>query len=161
MQTPETVPWSLPGRGINGDLGPPLFSVDFPSVVLITTSNLDPDTRPPDTQSGSGARLPFYPHEREPGVLTGEAMKFPKHEAALHLTHNDHKSYYRTVAQMIADDDHGYRDSCWISEEQKQKAMVKIIILMGFLLLVTSPRVTLYRLPIKRSLCLPMTQNVH
>ena len=50
-------------------------------------------------------------------------MNFPKHEASLHLTHNQHKAYYKTVAEEIADDGHGYRDYCWVSEEQKQKAI--------------------------------------
>ena len=50
-------------------------------------------------------------------------MQFPKHEASLELTHNEHKACYRTVAQSIADDDHGYQDDCWVSEEQKQKAI--------------------------------------
>jgi hypothetical protein len=50
-------------------------------------------------------------------------MKFPRHEASLTLTHNDHKSYYQTVVQAIADDSHGYQADCWISEEQKQKAI--------------------------------------
>lgn len=48
-------------------------------------------------------------------------MKFPKH-ISLFLTHNEHKNYYRTVAQSIADGDNGY-DDCWVSEEQKQKAI--------------------------------------
>lgn len=48
-------------------------------------------------------------------------MKFPKHEASLHLQHNEHKSCYKTVKQAIFDNDHGYCD--WISEEQKQKAI--------------------------------------
>ena len=48
-------------------------------------------------------------------------MKFPKHKASLHLQHNDHKMSYMTVAQAIADEDHGYND--WVSEEQKQKAI--------------------------------------
>lgn len=47
----------------------------------------------------------------------------PRHDASLHLTHNDHKSYYLTVAKAIADDDHGYSEDCWVSEEQKQKAI--------------------------------------
>lgn len=51
------------------------------------------------------------------------SLKWPKHEASLCLTHNDHKSYYRTVAESIADKDHGYSDDCWISNEQKQKAI--------------------------------------
>jgi hypothetical protein len=46
---------------------------------------------------------------------------FPKHEAALFLTHNEHKSYYKTVLQEIEDEAHGYRD--WVSEEQKLKAI--------------------------------------
>ena len=50
-------------------------------------------------------------------------MNFPRHEAGLHLTHNDHKSSYQTVAEAIADDNHGYQDDCWVSEEQKQKAI--------------------------------------
>ena len=50
-------------------------------------------------------------------------MKFPRHEASLTLTHNDHKSYYHSVAQSIADEDHGYTDDCWVSEEQKHKAI--------------------------------------
>lgn len=48
-------------------------------------------------------------------------MEFPKHEASLHLTHNEHKSHYMTVEECILTKDHGYRD--WVSEEQKQKAI--------------------------------------
>ncbi len=29
------------------------------------------------------------------------AMKFPEHKCALHLTHNEHKSYYETVEQWF------------------------------------------------------------
>ena len=48
-------------------------------------------------------------------------MKFPKHEAALHLTHNEHKSWYKTVAECI---EYGYfTDTDFINEEQKQKAI--------------------------------------
>lgn len=50
-------------------------------------------------------------------------MDFPKHEAALHLTHNEHKSYYMSVQQSIDQDDHGYTDDCWVSPEQRQKAI--------------------------------------
>lgn len=53
----------------------------------------------------------------------GKRMKFPAHEASLSLEHNQHKAYYLTVAQSIADSDHGYQEDCWISEEQKQKAI--------------------------------------
>lgn len=50
-------------------------------------------------------------------------MQFPKHEASLHLTHNEHKSYYRTVAEAIKDGDHGYTEDDWVSPEQMQKAI--------------------------------------
>jgi len=50
-------------------------------------------------------------------------MNFPAHEASLHLTHNDHKGYYLTVQQAIEARDHGYSEECWVSEEQKQKAI--------------------------------------
>jgi hypothetical protein len=50
-------------------------------------------------------------------------MKFPNHKASLHLTHNEHLGYYRTVADAIEGGDFGYKDEDWISEEQKQKAI--------------------------------------
>ncbi len=50
-------------------------------------------------------------------------MKFPTHEASLYLSHNEHKSYYRTVQQSIDDESFGYTDECWVSPEQRQKAV--------------------------------------
>lgn len=50
-------------------------------------------------------------------------LKFPPHKASLHLTHNQHLAYYLTVEASIADRDHGYADDCWISPEQRQKAI--------------------------------------
>jgi len=50
-------------------------------------------------------------------------IEWPRHEASLHLTHNQHKDYYRTVAEAIEDGDHGYQADNWISEEQKRKAI--------------------------------------
>lgn len=50
-------------------------------------------------------------------------MKFPPHEAALFLTHNEHLNYYRTVEQAIADGDHGYNEGDWITHEEMQKAI--------------------------------------
>lgn len=50
-------------------------------------------------------------------------IKWPAHKASLTLEHNDHKSYYSTVAQSILNGDHGYTDDCWVSPEQKQKAI--------------------------------------
>jgi hypothetical protein len=53
----------------------------------------------------------------------GQEMKFPKHEASLTLTHNEHKSYYRTVAESIEDGSFGMQDDEWVSPEQKAKAI--------------------------------------
>ena len=50
-------------------------------------------------------------------------IEWPKHEASLHLTHNEHKACYMTVQQSIDAGDHGYAAGSWISEEQKQKAI--------------------------------------
>lgn len=50
-------------------------------------------------------------------------MKWPKHEASLHLTHNQHKAYYRTVAELIEEGGFGCEAEEWVSEEQKQKAI--------------------------------------
>lgn len=51
------------------------------------------------------------------------SLKFPPHKASLTLTHNQHKDYYLTVEQSIEQQDHGYTDDCWVSEEEKQKAI--------------------------------------
>ena len=48
-------------------------------------------------------------------------IEWPKHEASLNLTHNQHKAYYLTVQQAL--EDGTFRDDCWVSEEQKQKAI--------------------------------------
>lgn len=48
-------------------------------------------------------------------------MDFPKHNASLHLTHNQHKAYYWDVEEAILQGEHGYGD--FISEEQKAKAI--------------------------------------
>ncbi len=50
-------------------------------------------------------------------------MKLPNHKASLTIIHNDHKSNYKTVAEAIEDGDHGYKNNCWINEEQKQKSI--------------------------------------
>lgn len=50
-------------------------------------------------------------------------IKWPKHEASLYLTHNEHKSNYQTVQKAIDAGDHGYEDDCWVSPEQRQKAI--------------------------------------
>ena len=49
------------------------------------------------------------------------AIEWPKHEAAMTLTHNEHKSYYSTVAEEIAGGHPAYQD--WVSPEQRQKAI--------------------------------------
>lgn len=49
-------------------------------------------------------------------------IDWPNHKASLHLTHNQHKAYYRTVQEAIDDEDHGYVND-WVSPEQRQKAI--------------------------------------
>lgn len=46
----------------------------------------------------------------------------PVHECALHLTHNEHKSYYQTVKQSVEEADHGYRN--WVSPAQRDLAIL-------------------------------------
>jgi hypothetical protein len=48
-------------------------------------------------------------------------IEWPKHEASMMLTHNEHKNYYRTVAEEIANGHPCYQD--WVSPEQRQKAI--------------------------------------
>lgn len=50
-------------------------------------------------------------------------ISWPKHEASMCLTHNEHKAYYRTVDEAIREEDHGYTHDCWVSPEQRQKAI--------------------------------------
>lgn len=50
-------------------------------------------------------------------------IDLPAHEAGLHLTHNVHKNYYRTVKELVEEDDHGYAEDDWVSPEQRQKAI--------------------------------------
>ena len=50
-------------------------------------------------------------------------LGFPNHKASLSLTHNQHKDYYQTVAVSIDMGDHGYTNDCWVSPDQKAKAI--------------------------------------
>ena len=47
-------------------------------------------------------------------------MKFPRHEAGLYLTHNEHKGVYETVEQFYSN--HPFD---WVSEEQRLKAIAE------------------------------------
>ncbi len=47
-------------------------------------------------------------------------MKFPRHEAGLYLTHNEHKDVYETVEQFYSN-----RPFDWVSEEQRLKAIAE------------------------------------
>jgi len=49
------------------------------------------------------------------------ASLFPKHEASLHLTHNQHRAYYETIEQAIASGT--YPDDHWVSPYQRAKAI--------------------------------------
>jgi hypothetical protein len=64
---------------------------------------------------------PFWMDEARAAIEA--CFQWPRHEASMHITHNDHKSYYQTVEEAIADESHGYHPRDWISEEQKQKAI--------------------------------------
>lgn len=50
-------------------------------------------------------------------------INFPEHDCALHLVHNEHKSYYQTVAEWIADCESRDFYWDWVSDEQKAKAI--------------------------------------
>jgi hypothetical protein len=50
-------------------------------------------------------------------------MKWPEHKASLHLTHNQHKAYYKTVAELVEEGDFGCGADEWVNDEQKQKAI--------------------------------------
>ena len=50
-------------------------------------------------------------------------LKWPLHDGSLHLSHNENKSDYETVAEAIRHGRHGYDDDCWVSDEQRQKAI--------------------------------------
>jgi hypothetical protein len=47
-------------------------------------------------------------------------MRFPKHDAALHLEHNEHKSCYDEIGQFIVDN---RLDDCFESPEAMQRAI--------------------------------------
>ena len=48
--------------------------------------------------------------------------RLPRHEASLHLTHNQHLAYYHTVAQEDDDATERGQSWFWVSEAQRQKA---------------------------------------
>lgn len=50
-------------------------------------------------------------------------MNFPRHEASLHLTHNDHLSCYQRVQDAVNQSDFGYANDDWVDDIQKQKAI--------------------------------------
>lgn len=48
----------------------------------------------------------------------------PRHEASLHLTHNQHKAYYETVADYIADvEEHSKGATDWVCEGERERAI--------------------------------------
>jgi len=46
-------------------------------------------------------------------------MPFPKHDIALYLTHNKHKSVYQTAEEW----EHEQYETHWISDEERTKAL--------------------------------------
>ncbi len=50
------------------------------------------------------------------------SVEWPKHEAGLHLTHNEFKVYYQTIEQAIAEAE-SYDHFDFVSPEQRAKAI--------------------------------------
>lgn len=48
-------------------------------------------------------------------------LKLPEHKCGLYITHNEHKNYYLSVEEYIADDISQRCD--WLNEEAKAKAI--------------------------------------
>lgn len=53
--------------------------------------------------------------------LADIAIFLPKHEASLHITHNQHKSYYEMIDEYI--DDQNISDEDWATPSSKQRAI--------------------------------------
>ena len=47
---------------------------------------------------------------------------WPKHKCGMYLTHNQHRDYYQTVEQALAEGNY-YDDSDWVSPEQRARAI--------------------------------------
>ena len=51
-------------------------------------------------------------------------MMFPPHKAALHLTHNDHKSIYQTAQEWIEDQESLFKHELWwATDTSRQRAI--------------------------------------
>ncbi|MCJ2015534.1 hypothetical protein [Methylobacterium sp. J-076] len=57
-------------------------------------------------------------------ALGDVTMQFPKHDASLHLTHNQHKAYYETVLEAI--ETGTYPETAWVSLAQREKALATV-----------------------------------
>lgn len=80
----------------------------------------------------NGCRSPIYqcqncPFRKDGKMIPEMVAEFfkalPPHEVTMTLSHNEHKVYYRTVAQAIEDKDHGYDPEDFVSPEQMKKAI--------------------------------------
>jgi len=58
--------------------------------------------------------------EDKPFSVAKLAERFPRHDAGLYLTHNEHRDVYESVEQY-----HAGSDDKWVSEEQRQKAIAE------------------------------------
>lgn len=50
------------------------------------------------------------------------ALVFPPHKASLHLTHNQHRSYYRSVEEYEFDNEEWFKGA-WVSDESRAYAI--------------------------------------
>jgi len=81
---------------------------------------------PPDPAHIAALRAKIDAVRPKPAALSAAlvarafSVMLPKHAASLTLEHNDHKSYYQTVEQHIADLG---REPDWVSPVERQKAL--------------------------------------
>jgi hypothetical protein len=54
--------------------------------------------------------------------MTAEPL-FPRHKCGLFLTHNEHRDFYQTAAEAIAEYEANEGSDCWASEDEKKRAI--------------------------------------
>jgi hypothetical protein len=53
----------------------------------------------------------------------GWAVKLPEHKGELSIVHNEHKTYYQTIEQMMRDTPDLYGTDSWVSDEERANAI--------------------------------------
>jgi len=54
---------------------------------------------------------------------TPTTVQWPKHEASLTLSHNNHKDYYQTIEEWEGEQQSHYGNNNWISEDERELAI--------------------------------------